>query len=77
VILSSSILKERYGAVAQLGEHKAGSLGVRGSIPLSSTKILSSLIKGGLRNQPSFYFMEIKRPVNISEIGGFSSAVPI
>jgi hypothetical protein len=26
------------GAVAQLGEHKAGSLGVRGSIPLSSTK---------------------------------------
>jgi hypothetical protein len=25
------------GAVAQLGEHKAGSLGVRGSIPLSST----------------------------------------
>ncbi len=29
----------RCGAVAQLGEHKAGSLGVRGSIPLSSTKI--------------------------------------
>jgi hypothetical protein len=28
-----------FGAVAQLGEHKAGSLGVRGSIPLSSTKI--------------------------------------
>ncbi len=27
-----------FGAVAQLGEHKAGSLGVRGSIPLSSTK---------------------------------------
>ena len=27
-----------YGAVAQLGEHEAGSLGVRGSIPLSSTK---------------------------------------
>ena len=26
------------GAVAQLGEHKAGSLGVRGSSPLSSTK---------------------------------------
>src|SRR5207344_2544588 len=25
------------GAVAQLGEHKAGSLGVRGSSPLSST----------------------------------------
>ena len=25
------------GAVAQLGEHKAGSLGVRGSNPLSST----------------------------------------
>jgi hypothetical protein len=28
----------RGGAVAQLGEHKAGSLGVRGSSPLSSTK---------------------------------------
>jgi hypothetical protein len=27
------------GAVAQLGEHKAGSLGVRGSTPLSSTNI--------------------------------------
>jgi Uncharacterised nucleotidyltransferase len=27
------------GAVAQLGEHKAGSLGVRGSNPLSSTKL--------------------------------------
>lgn len=26
-----------YGAVAQLGERKAGSLEVRGSIPLSST----------------------------------------
>ncbi len=30
--------KQTNGAVAQLGEHKAGSLGVRGSIPLSSTK---------------------------------------
>ena len=27
------------GAVAQLGEHQAGSLRVRGSIPLSSIKI--------------------------------------
>ena len=31
------------GAVAQLGEHKAGSLGVRGSIPLSSTKNIKGL----------------------------------
>src|ERR1700730_392163 len=30
----------RGGAVAQLGEHKAGSLGVRGSSPLSSTNSL-------------------------------------
>jgi hypothetical protein len=36
VTVTSSLCK--YGAVAQLGEHKAGSLGVRGSIPLSSTK---------------------------------------
>ena len=34
------------GAVAQLGEHKAGSLGVRGSIPLSSTNIKINKLKG-------------------------------
>lgn len=28
------------GAVAQLGEHKAGSLGVRGSSPLTSTIVI-------------------------------------
>ncbi len=33
----------KIGAVAQLGEHKAGSLGVRGSIPLSSTKTKNGL----------------------------------
>jgi hypothetical protein len=40
-ILDTSSLREYSsscgGAVAQLGEHKAGSLGVRGSSPLSST----------------------------------------
>ncbi len=37
------IVTLRGGAVAQLGEHKAGSLGVRGSSPLSSTKKLKGL----------------------------------
>ncbi len=36
----SSFSHNLFGAVAQLGEHKAGSLGVRGSIPLSSTTFL-------------------------------------
>ena len=40
------------GAVAQLGEHKAGSLGVRGSIPLSSTKKLK-----GLTNNASLFIL--------------------
>jgi hypothetical protein len=31
------------GAVAQLGEHKAGSLGVRGSTPLSSTNLTNGV----------------------------------
>ncbi len=35
------------GAVAQLGEHKAGSLGVRGSSPLSSTNITERFRKAG------------------------------
>lgn len=30
---------DRLGAVAQLGEHNTGSVGVRGSSPLSSTKM--------------------------------------
>ena len=34
------------GAVAQLGEHKAGSLGVRGSSPLSSTNFRDSRTRG-------------------------------
>ena len=38
------IFEYTFGAVAQLGEHKAGSLGVRGSIPLSSTKNFKRLI---------------------------------
>jgi hypothetical protein len=33
------------GAVAQLGEHEAGSLGVRGSIPLSSTNFSDRLTR--------------------------------
>ena len=33
------------GAVAQLGEHEAGSLGVRGSIPLSSTNFTDRLTR--------------------------------
>jgi len=36
-----------YGAVAQLGERKAGSLEVRGSIPLCSTKKLKGLANIG------------------------------
>jgi hypothetical protein len=37
-----------HGAVAQLGEHQAGSLGVVGSIPTSSTikKLVISCFKG-------------------------------
>ena len=31
----------KYGALAQLGAHHTGSVGVRGSSPLCSTKILS------------------------------------
>ena len=34
---SPAVVWKENGAVAQLGEHEAGSLGVRGSIPLSST----------------------------------------
>jgi hypothetical protein len=40
------------GAVAQLGEHQAGSLGVVGSIPICSTKIQ----KAG-RNAGFLYFV--------------------
>jgi hypothetical protein len=37
------------GAVAQLGEHKAGSLGVRGSNPLSSTNLTEASPSRGSR----------------------------
>ena len=33
-------LNQRFGAVAQLGEHHNGIVGVVGSIPISSTKLL-------------------------------------
>ena len=49
------VLSGRRGAVAQLGEHKAGSLGVRGSIPLSSTKKIQ---KGWLNIASLFYFLD-------------------
>ena len=35
------LTKTKYGAVAQLGEHQHGMLRVTGSIPVSSTKVLS------------------------------------
>jgi hypothetical protein len=35
------------GAVAQLGEHDTGSVGVRGSSPLSSTKRSFSISREG------------------------------
>ena len=40
------IVTLRGGAVAQLGEHKAGSLGVRGSSPLSSTNLMDRSTRG-------------------------------
>ena len=40
------IVTLRGGAVAQLGEHKAGSLGVRGSSPLSSTNLMDRSSRG-------------------------------
>ena len=40
--------KISFGAVAQLGERKAGSLEVRGSIPLSSTSKIKGVNSIGL-----------------------------
>src|SRR5215470_18026267 len=49
--LAPPVTSRPCGAVAQLGEHKAGSLGVRGSTPLSSTKC-PTRGRGGLSATP-------------------------
>ena len=60
-----------YGAVAQLGEHEAGSLGVRGSIPLSST---NPETKGThLAVRPFFAFREPAAYQNCSRLICFLS----
>ena len=43
--------QRRYGALAQLGAHNTGSVGVRGSNPLRSTKY-----RKGSRRLPFLYF---------------------
>ena len=49
---NGSMIQIPYGAVAQLGEHHTGSVGVRGSSPLGSTRMFlnrdhQTLVKQG------------------------------
>src|SRR2546422_7769818 len=80
------------GAVAQLGERKAGSLEVRGSIPLSSTKSALFYLRGlnggdwdcalvprffNGDGSGLFYFYEIKRKWQTSSLSELSGEMRV